>query len=869
MLTPKRERTESRAQAMECVTPAHAGSGKLSTLSVSELRTAMQQYLRSTGALRELKTQLRGMVLTELLQQPKTARMLVHGTSQSVPSSPGEGQGKLEDRKPSAAGPPGTPPVAVGSGRADHTLQTWSCGLADALVENHLRRTRRAMSLSIFSTEAEVPPFSVSGAPAEEEQYLAHLFRQMDTDAPANPEDDILTPSPSRSMKSVLQRLVEDFVARQGLGSTAASARHLHSCSTQTEAADSADGATNPLNSLECRLAAVDAKYALTFAQLKRASGTGEQPFFLRSEVERRLQQYKTDMHAQLRSEYEQRYNSFTRVKLQEARDEAEGRYRIFVQNKTEELAEMERSVLVKLEHERQRLKMAWEGVHQQRAELERRQRDTIKQLEDCDAEKQRSDAELHSWKEKARALQLQCAKWEELCGTRLMELDSARSREGRRVEDIRRLQAEHAAELQLKEEEIGRLRYRLRLVSRESNFSLPAAAAATATAATDLKGATNTTVTPLAEPRTATAPVDSQQLYGLLLRTEEMQRNAMVQQQLQEERWNAAWVAATAVADARRPHTHVPAAASPAPVVEATTTPERIFSEPRCSPPVPVQQAAMDPSPSRKEQAAQQSAQLLETRGERVVAASAPVAATCAASISAASLATSPPSSPKVSSPAPMTTSTSAKPLPAFADSSQQRRTSFKRSPNSSTSFAPPSSSASSARATHQKPASVPAVAAPATEKSTSSSTRKSPSSSGASFSDSATPLQPNAPHVDDHFEKINAIVSRLNAVAAEEQRGRGEVRSVEASARDSIVWLEGNRRELLTETLKRARSDDGGSNSSAGAAVPPWKQFAGASSGPQFGGGAAAADINFNESFSSDDAALIHNSDEDDSEF
>ncbi|KAG5468559.1 hypothetical protein CUR178_01391 [Leishmania enriettii] len=865
MLTPKRERTESRAQGMECVAPAHAGSSKLSTLSVSELRTAMQQYLRSTGALRELKTQLRGMVLTELLQQPKTARMLVHGTSQSVPPSPGEGQGKLEDRKSSAAGPPGTPPVAVGSGRADHTLQTWSRGLADALVENHLRRTRRAMSLSIFSTEAEVPPFSVSGAPAEEEQYLAHLFRQMDTDAPANPEDDILTPSPSRSMKSVLQRLVEDIVAREGLASTAASAQHLRSCSTQTEAADSADGATNPLNSLECRLAAVDAKYALTFAQLKRASGTGEQPFFLRSEVERRLQQYRNDMHAQLRSEYEQKYNSFTRVKLQEARDEAEGRYRIFVQNKTEELAEMERSVLVKLEHERQRLKMAWEGVHQQRAELERRQRDTIKQLEDCDAEKQRSDAELHSWKEKARALQLQCAKWEELCGTRLMELDSARSREGRRVEDIRRLQAEHAAELQLKEEEIGRLRYRLRLVSRESNFSPHTAAAAAA----DLKDATTTTVTPLAEPRTPTAPVDSQQLYGLLLRTEEMQKNAMVQQQLQEERWNAAWVAATAVADARRPHTHVPVAASPAPVVEVTTTPERIFSEPRCSPPVRVQHAAMDLSPSREEQAAPPSAQPLETRGERVAAASAPVAAACAAPIPAPSLPTSPPSSPKVSSPAPMTTSTSAKPLPASVDSSQQRRASFERSPNSSTSFAPPSSSASSARATRQKPANVPAVAAPATEASTSSSTRKSPSSSGASFSASATPLQPNALHMDDHFEKINDIVSRLNAVAAEEQRGRGEVLSVQASARDSIMWLEGNRRELLTETLKRAHSDDGSRNSSADAAVPPWKQFAGAPSGPQFGGGAAAANINFDESFSSDDAALIHNSDEGDSEF
>ncbi|KAG5468147.1 hypothetical protein LSCM1_02121 [Leishmania martiniquensis] len=860
MLTPGKERAESRAQGMECSTPAHVGSGKLGTLSVSELRTAMQQYLRSTGALRELKTHLRGMVLTELLQQPKTARMLVHGASQSVPPSPGEGQGKLEDRKPSATGPP---PIAVVSGRTDQTLQTWSCGLADALVENHLRRTRRAMSLSIFSTEAEVPPFSASGAPAEEEQYLAHLFQQVGTGAPANPEDDILTPSPSRSAKSVLQRLVEDFVARQGLSSAAASARHLHSCSTQTEASDSSVSATNPLNSLECRLAAVDAKYALTFAQLKRASGTGEQPFFLRSEVDRRLQQYKNDMHTQLRSEYEQKYKSFTRVKLQEARDEAEGRYRILVQNKTEELAEMERSVLVKLEQERQRLKMAWEDVHQQRAELDRRQRELMKEVEGYDAERHRSDAELHSWKEKARALQLQCAKWEELCGTRLMELESARCREGRRLEDIRRLQAEHAAEVQLKEEEISRLRYRLRLISREGNYSGPAAAA------TDLKGAAHATVMPLAQPCSATAPIDSQQLYGLLLRTEEMQRNAMVQQQHQQERWDAAWVAATAAADAHLPRTHVPAAASPSPVIEAVATTERVFADPFVSPPAPMKQAAPYPPPSSDEQAAQQSAHLSASGDKRVAAASAQIAATHSPPISAASPATSLPSSPKAQSPAPVTTSTAADPLPSSVDKPQQRSPPSKRSLSTSTSFAPPSSSASSTRAARQKPTSTPAAAAPATETSTSSSTRKSPSPSNAPSSASGTSVQPSAPQADSHSDEVRAAEARLNALAAEEQRGRGEVQSTEVSARDGITWLEGNRRELLLEKLKRARSEDSGSDSSVGGAVPPWKQFAGASLGPPFSTGATAADINFNESYSSDDAALIHDSDEDDSEF
>ncbi|CAG9581826.1 conserved hypothetical protein [Leishmania major strain Friedlin] len=843
----------SRTQGMQGSTPTNARSSKLGTLSVSELRTAMQQHLRSTGALRELKMQLRGMVLAELLQQPKTARMLVHGTSQSVPPSLGEGQRKLDDSKASATGSPGTPAIAIVSGRTDHTLQTWSCGLADALVENHLRRTRRAMSLSIFSTEAEVPPFSVSGAPSEEEQYLAHLFRQIDAGASANPEDDILAPSPSRSMKSVLQRLVEDYVMRQGPASTAEAARHLHSCSTQTEAADSADSAMNPLNSLECRLAAVDAKYALTFAQLKRTGGSGEQPFFLRSEVERRLQQHKNDMHAQLRSEYEQKYNSFTRVKLQEARDEAEGRYRLLAQNKTEELAEMERSLLVKLEQERLRLKMAWEDVHQQRAELERRQRDTIKQLADYDAAKQQSDAELHSWKEKTRALQLQCTKWEELCGTRLMELDGARSREERRVEDIRRLQAEHAAELQLKEEEIGRLRYRLRLVSRESDYSHSAAAAA-ATASTNRSGKMDTSTVPQAPPRTSTAPVDTQQLYGLLLRTEEMHRNAAVQQQQQQQkRWDAAWVAAAAAA-----------AVSPAPATAAAAaaTPERVFAVCSSSPPAPAPQAAVYPSPSSEGQVAQRSPHHSESSDHQVAAASAPAAAIMPASTSAATPAASSPSSPKVSAPAPTATATAVKSPSNSADKPRESSASSKKSLSTRASVAPPSSSVSSTHPTPQKPTSVPAVEAQATESLTSSSTRMSTSSSSALSSASAKPVQPSVHNADDDSKNKSAATALLNAVAEEEQSGRGEVQSEEASARDSIAWLEGNRRELLAEDSKRARSEDGG-------VVSPWKHFGGGSSGPQFGGGAAAADVGFNESFSSDDAALIHDSDEDDVEF
>ncbi|KAG5493823.1 hypothetical protein JKF63_01655 [Porcisia hertigi] len=856
MSTSNEKGPVSQAYGIHSTPPTNARGSKLSTLSVGELRTAMQQHLRSTGALRQLKTQLRGMVITELLQQPKTARMLIHGTPQSVPPSPAGEHGKLEDRKSSAIEPLNTTPsIAATSGRRDQTLQTWSCGLADALVENHLRRTRRAMSLSIFSTEAEVPPFSVSGAPSEEEEYLAHLFQLIGVDAPVNPEDDILTPSSSHSAKSVLQRLVEDCVARQGSTSAGGASRHLHHCSTQTDAADSADHATNPLNSLECRLAAVDAKYALTFSQLKQTRGAGEQPFFLRSEVERRLQQYKNDMHAQLRSEYEQKYNSFARVKLQEARDDAEGRYRVLLQSKTEELAEMERSVVVKLEQERQRLKTAWEDVHQQRTELERRQRDTMKQLSEYDAARQRSDTELHSWKEKTRALQLQCSKWEELCGTRLMELDGARSREGRRVEDIRRLQAEHAAELRLKDEEISRLRYRLRLASRNSDSSQIGAAPE---ASADQKYRMNAAVIPpLAQPGNVTSLLSPQQPHSLHLRAEELPRNVSEPQQ---ERWDAAWVAAAAAGpadpatDARQPTTAMPSA-------------ERVFAELQSSTPAPASQATLYPSPSWQVQAVQCSDHHSADPDEPVAAAS--LAPTAAVPSAACQSVSTPPSSREISL-KPAATATAAVPLSIPSDELQQKTALSKKTPSTGVSSTLSSSSVSSTRATLLKAASAPAIGTPVTQSSASSGAHKSSSPASAPPSAAAITAESSGDDADneDSANRIAAAAARLNALAAEEEIGRGEVQSEEENVRNSILWLDRNRRELLADELKREGGKDGGGNNSVGDGVPsPWNQFGGGSLGNQLGGTAAA--VTFNDSFSTDDSALLRDSYEDDSEF
>lgn len=818
--------------------PSRLNNQKAAALSAAELRTGMQQHFRANGTLQQLKTQLRGMMLTELLEQPKTARMLVGGAAQSFPPAPGS-PANLSDAAPAAVTSVGggaretadSRAIAAVPRRSDRTLQTWSCGLADALVENHLRRTRRPMSLSIFSTEAEVPPFTTTGAPSEEEQYLAHLFHQGGSGV--QEEDDFITSSPAQSVRSVLQRLVEDTVTKRGAlsgGVGGAPTRHLHSCSTQTDAADSTDGATNPLNSLECRLAAVDAKYALTFAQLRRTGASGEQPFFLRSEVERRMAQYKNDMHAQLRSEYEQKYNTFTRVQLQEARDEAEQRYRVLVRNKTEELAEMERNVVVRLEQERARLKLSWEDVHQQRVEMERRQRDVAQQLADHADGQQQKDVELQKLSEACRVLRLQCAKWEELCATRLMELDGARSREERRVEDIRRLQAEHASELRLKDEEVSRLRYRLRLLTRE--VEVPAGGTSAA----------NTTAN--AAEATQTASLDPKQIYGLLLRTEELQRNAAVQQQQQQQRWDAAWVASAANAtppqrgSEQRSAQVSPAAASQ---LEKFTTPPSPTPAAAASAPPVVTHVALAASQQRPSASAP------------LAAASAVSSPSLSSSGVASGQATAPPAVkavPTAIAAAPASASLTSSPASSPVAAPQQHAPSQRTSTSPSSNITP---SKPSKRSSKASPASTPAS--------------KSSSATTTSTSLSATPQQ-------QQQQSAGVAAAAINEIEVSEAAARTETATAEETERAGIVWSEKNKRDIVEANARRVAGGDSGEENDRDEfrVARPWDR-------PGVGGGGAAAAFApaaavgggevFNDSFTTDDEALIRSTDEDDSDF
>lgn len=508
------------------------------TLSVSELRTAMQQHLRRNGALTTLKTQLRGMVLTELMQWQRRAGR-VPGTIPSAAPAPQPPRSSQDHTTREADAAVDTTDDAA-DGIAP-SFRTWALCVADAVVENHLRRTQRPMSLSIFSTEAEVTPLGNTGSPTDEEIRLRQLLSMPPGSSYEDPDDDgtaggttVATGRPS-SRRSVLQLVVEQLLLH-GKEEQVRAAGHRHQCSTQTDYQSDAHDETNPLTSLECRLAAVDAKYALTFSQLGR-HGDGKS-FFTRSEVERRLQVFRNDVHEQLRAEYEQKYKLFEQTKLHEMKEMYEARYRMLIQHKTEELREVERTLVAKADQQQQRSQFAREELERQRLDLERRQREMQETLHGWQVELSAYEASQNELREKLRVAQLQCTKWEELSGERLMEAEAARSREHRRIEDNRRMQSEHAAELRLKDEELTRLRFRIRMLVNSASDRQTHV---------DAERLADTTSDP-----TISAQKVNDDIYQMLVRTEELQRHSMDQHRIMQQqqhglqqRWDATWTAA------------------------------------------------------------------------------------------------------------------------------------------------------------------------------------------------------------------------------------------------------------------------------------------------------------------------------------
>ncbi|RNF15324.1 uncharacterized protein Tco025E_05547 [Trypanosoma conorhini] len=395
----------SAGAAASPAAPFAFAPNELDALSVSELRAGMQQFLRSSGALGSLKTQLRSVIVSELLKR--------QGPSPKASAARQGREGGGDD-----------------CGSEEVEDDAWTQRLADALVESHLRHTGRSFSLAIFSSEADVS-FGSGGDDA-----LAGLLH-------------LNTSVTLRRRTSLLHSVLEAYLRQVG------DARGMppgYTVGTQTDISET-ELSPPPL---EVRLAAVDAKYALSFSRLREST---------REEVDRRMLAYREELQVQMEQGYQQRLRTFEQQQLHEARRAAEEHYGILLQHKMEEMREMERAGVQRIEAERARLGQARDEVELQRVELERRHRDLQGLLEERDKAVVAVEGRLRDAKQQIRVLTTQVQQYEELCGVRLAEADAARDREWRRVEDLRRLQAEHLAELQLKDEEIGRLRFRLKSI--------------------------------------------------------------------------------------------------------------------------------------------------------------------------------------------------------------------------------------------------------------------------------------------------------------------------------------------------------------------------------------------------------------------
>ncbi|EAN97859.1 hypothetical protein C3747_14g228 [Trypanosoma cruzi] len=392
---------EDAAESLATSAPAVALNA-IDALSVSELRAGMQQFLRSSGALGSLKTQLRSVIVSELLKRrgPSQKSSAVRHTRDAEHE-----EDEVED-------------------------DGWTQRLADALVEGHLRHTGRSFSLAIFSSEADVS-FGSSGDDA-----LAGMLH-------------LNTSVALRRRTSLLHSVLEIYLRQMG---DKRGQPPGYAVGTQT---DMCEKELSP-PPLELRLAAVDAKYALSFSRLREST---------REEVDRRMAVYREELRVQMEQGYQQRLRAFEQQQLNEARRAAEEHYGVLLQHKMEEMRELERVSVQRIEAERARLGQARDDLEIQRVELERRHRDLHGLLEERDKAIAATEGRLHDAKQQISLLTTQLRKYEELCGVRLAEADAARDREWRRVEDLRRLQAEHLAELQLKDEEISRLRFRLKSI--------------------------------------------------------------------------------------------------------------------------------------------------------------------------------------------------------------------------------------------------------------------------------------------------------------------------------------------------------------------------------------------------------------------
>lgn len=351
-------------------------------LSMTELRGKLQGHLKQSGALGNLKTQLRTRILSEVIS------------------------GGVVTEKRAAP------------------RRSFADACADALIAHHLQVTGRQFTLSVFNSEAGVAEGFT------DERELAAILSLQPRESTGN---SILSTVIDIYQKSVSSSLRPD---------------RFSAVSTQTAAPHEEEA------SLETKLALIDAQYALRYKS---------QSEMTLSDYEVRLKAYRHEVELELREEMKRQIKVFREKELSEMRGQEEKKYQLIVRHKQEEFAEMERTIQHRLELERSRLDQLRQDLEVRSNDLSRRAKDAMNMVAERDETVTTLENQVKDMKERLSRMHAEVVRYEDLAAQRLEDMENGRNREQRRIDDIRRLQAEHMIEMRLRDEEISDLRFRLR----------------------------------------------------------------------------------------------------------------------------------------------------------------------------------------------------------------------------------------------------------------------------------------------------------------------------------------------------------------------------------------------------------------------
>ena len=412
-------------------------------LTMGSLRDGLHAHLRESGALTSLKTQLRAMVLTEITRSSQNTANSNNNNNNAGAIAEAGASGKARGLGALVASPAGS------SIPSAETL--WSAQLANRLVESHLRNTKKAYSHNIFVSESGLGTLG-GGAEADGE-----LCAAIDVPLPTTANNNN-----SSNNRSPLVALVSKMLhARCAPTRTSASAQTDANSALRCGFGGGTVGGplTDPLMTVEQKLALIDAQHAIKYAHIDHGS---------KATQEAALRRYKEEMGAELRREMEQRLAHFRATELSAARRDEEERYRLLLARKGEEAVEAERTAAHRAGLERERLEAARHDLEAHRQAIDKRGRDMLALAEEREHSVAHLEKLIADQKGTIQRLHLQLTQLEGACADQQQAAESWRLREHRRAEDLRRVAAEHMAELRAKDEEAAALRYRLKVSAEE-----------------------------------------------------------------------------------------------------------------------------------------------------------------------------------------------------------------------------------------------------------------------------------------------------------------------------------------------------------------------------------------------------------------